>query len=125
MGIDGGGDADVGVAEEFLDHDEFDALFQEQGGGGVAEVVEADAAKPRPAEESAEAPSQVGGIEGAASRGGEDARGVRGDPGADCEGLLTRGRRTRSRPTGRRSARGAHGSGTPPPLLSDGRPAPR
>jgi len=39
VGIDGGGDADVGVAEEFLDHDEFDALFQEQGGGGVAEVV--------------------------------------------------------------------------------------
>ncbi len=32
-----GVDADVGVAEEFLDHDEFDALFQEQGGGGVPE----------------------------------------------------------------------------------------
>ncbi|MDT0420290.1 hypothetical protein RM554_02240 [Streptomyces sp. DSM 41859] len=32
------------MAEEFLDHDEFDALLQEQGGGGVAEVVEADAA---------------------------------------------------------------------------------
>jgi hypothetical protein len=33
VGADGGGDVDVGVAEEFLDHDEFDALFQEQGGG--------------------------------------------------------------------------------------------
>ncbi len=40
VGIDGGGDADVGVAEEFLDRDEFDALFQEQGCGGVPEVVE-------------------------------------------------------------------------------------
>ena len=31
--VDAGGDADVGVAEEFLDDDEVDALFQEQGGG--------------------------------------------------------------------------------------------
>ncbi|WP_223779371.1 hypothetical protein [Streptomyces sp. 135] len=30
MGVDGGGDADVGVAEEFLDHDEFDALLPAQ-----------------------------------------------------------------------------------------------
>jgi len=28
-----GVDADVGVAEEFLDHYEVDTLFQEQGGG--------------------------------------------------------------------------------------------
>lgn len=27
VGVDGGGDSDVGVAEKFLDHDEFDALF--------------------------------------------------------------------------------------------------
>jgi hypothetical protein len=33
VGVDGGGDADVGVVEEFLDDDEFDALFREQGGG--------------------------------------------------------------------------------------------
>jgi hypothetical protein len=33
VGVDAGGDADVGVAEEFLDDDEVDALFQEQGGG--------------------------------------------------------------------------------------------
>ncbi len=32
VGVDAGGDADVGVAEEFLDDDEVDALFQEQGG---------------------------------------------------------------------------------------------
>ncbi len=31
--VDGGGDADVGVAEEFLDDDEFDALFKEKGRG--------------------------------------------------------------------------------------------
>lgn len=28
MGVDGGGDADVGVAEDFLDRGEFDALFK-------------------------------------------------------------------------------------------------
>jgi hypothetical protein len=39
VGVDAGGDADVGVAEEFLDDDEFDALFQEQSRGRVAEVV--------------------------------------------------------------------------------------
>lgn len=33
VGVDAGGDADVGVAEEFFDDDEVDALFQEQGGG--------------------------------------------------------------------------------------------
>jgi hypothetical protein len=44
VGVDGGGDADVGVAEEFLDDDEFDALFQEEGGRRVAEIMEADAA---------------------------------------------------------------------------------
>lgn len=31
VGAHAGGDADVCVAEEFLDHDEVDALFQEQG----------------------------------------------------------------------------------------------
>lgn len=54
VGVDGGGDAYVGVAEEFLDDDEFDALFQEEGGGGVPEVVEADAAKVGLAEECSE-----------------------------------------------------------------------
>lgn len=41
VGIDADGDADVCVAEEFLDHDSFDALLQERelpgaraGGGG-------------------------------------------------------------------------------------------
>ncbi|MGY3334028.1 hypothetical protein ACVW0K_000127 [Streptomyces filamentosus] len=82
MGVDAGGDADVGVAEEFLDHDEVDALFQEQGGGRVAEVVEADAAESCPMEESAEAPGQVGGVEGVARRGGEDESIVR--PARSC-----------------------------------------
>nr|WP_255637977.1 hypothetical protein [Amycolatopsis sp. DSM 110486] len=36
VGVDVGGYADVGVAEELLDHDEVDALFQEVGGGRVA-----------------------------------------------------------------------------------------
>jgi hypothetical protein len=42
VGVDGGGDADVGVAEEFLDDDEFDALFQEERRGRVPQVVESD-----------------------------------------------------------------------------------
>jgi tetrahydromethanopterin S-methyltransferase subunit E len=33
VGVDAGGDADVGVAEKFLDHNKVNALFQEQGGG--------------------------------------------------------------------------------------------
>lgn len=33
VGVDAGGDADVGVAEEFLDDGEVDALLQEQGRG--------------------------------------------------------------------------------------------
>jgi hypothetical protein len=31
VGVDAGGDADVGVAEEFLDHHEVDTLLQERG----------------------------------------------------------------------------------------------
>jgi len=34
-GVDAGGDADVGVAEEFLDGDEVDTLFQKQSRGRV------------------------------------------------------------------------------------------
>ncbi|KOV85624.1 hypothetical protein ADL01_08175 [Streptomyces sp. NRRL WC-3618] len=45
VGVDGGGDADVGVSEELLDHDQLDALLQEEGRGGVAKVVEADTAE--------------------------------------------------------------------------------
>jgi hypothetical protein len=71
VGVDAGGDADVGMAEEFLDHDEVDALFQEQGGGRVPEVVEADRAEPCAMKEAAEA-GDVGGVERPALRGGED-----------------------------------------------------
>jgi hypothetical protein len=35
--VDAGGNADVGVAQQLLDHNEVDTLFQEQGGGRVAE----------------------------------------------------------------------------------------
>lgn len=77
MGVDVGGDADVGVAEEFLNDDEVDALLQEQGRGRVPEVVEADTAEPGPVAESAEAAGEVGGVEGSAGRGGEDEPAVR------------------------------------------------
>lgn len=77
VGVDAGGDADVGVAEEFLDDDEVDALFQEQGGGRVPEVVEADRPEFRAVEEAAEAAGEVGGVERLALRGGEDESVVR------------------------------------------------
>ena len=72
VGVHGGGDADVGVAEEFLDHDEFDALFQEEGGGRVPEVVEADAAEPGPAEQGVEVPGEGGALDRGAVGPGED-----------------------------------------------------
>jgi hypothetical protein len=50
VGVHGGGDADVGVAEEFFDDDEFDALFEAQGSCRVADVVEPDAPEPGVAE---------------------------------------------------------------------------
>lgn len=72
VGVDAGGDADVGVSEEFLDHDEVDALFQEQGRGRVSEVVEADGPELRAVEELTEAAGEVGGIERSTGGGGED-----------------------------------------------------
>ena len=72
VGVDAGGDADVGVAEEFLDDDEVDALFQEQGGGRVAEVVKADRPDSGAVEEATEAAGEVAGVERPALRGGED-----------------------------------------------------
>lgn len=77
VGVDVCGDADMGVAEKFLDDDEVDALLQEQSCGRVAQAVEPDAAEPGTAEESAEAACEVGGVERATGRGGEDEPAVR------------------------------------------------
>jgi hypothetical protein len=71
VGVDGGGDAGVGVAEEFLDHDEFDALLLEQGGGRVAEIVESDAAEAGLAEERGEGATEVGRVDRPALHRGE------------------------------------------------------
>lgn len=71
MGIDGGCDADVGMAEEFLDHDEFDALLQEQSGGRIAEVVKSDAAEAGLAEEREESAGEVGRVDRSSLRSGE------------------------------------------------------
>ncbi len=72
VGVDAGCDADVGVAQQLLDDDEVDALFQEQGRGRMPQVVEADAAKSGPVEEAAEAAGEVGRVERPASRRGEN-----------------------------------------------------
>jgi hypothetical protein len=60
-----------------FDHDEFDSLFQEEGGGRVPEAVEPDAAESGPVEKAAEAAGEVGGVERLAVRGGEDEAVVR------------------------------------------------
>ena len=60
VGVDAGGDADVGVIQQLLIYDEVDTLLQEKGGGRVAEVVEADAPESGPVEEAAEAAGEVG-----------------------------------------------------------------
>jgi hypothetical protein len=61
----------VGVTEEFLDHDEFDPLLHEQCGGGVAEVVEADAAEAGLSEEHSEGAGEVGRVDRSALHRGE------------------------------------------------------
>lgn len=63
VGIHRGGDADVGVAEEFLDHDQFDPLFQKEGRRRVPEVVKPDVAEPGPAKQSVEVPGEGGSLD--------------------------------------------------------------
>jgi hypothetical protein len=76
VGVDGGGDADVGVAEEFLDDDEFDALFQEEGGRRVSKIMEPDAAKPGPAEQGVEVSGEGGSLYRGSVGSGEDVAAV-------------------------------------------------
>ena len=68
MGVDASGDADVGVAEEFLGDDEVDALFQKQGCGRVPEIVETDRPQSGAAEEAVEVAVEVAGAERPALR---------------------------------------------------------
>lgn len=60
VGVDGGGDTDVGVAEEFLDHDEFHSLFQKEGRRRVSEIVEPDVAESGLVEQGGEVPGEGG-----------------------------------------------------------------
>ncbi|GBQ04459.1 hypothetical protein SSP531S_59560 [Streptomyces spongiicola] len=69
----------MGVAEEFLDDDEVDALFQEQSRGRVAEVVEADGSEAGPVEEAAASAGEVGRVERPSARGTRRSRSA-------CEG---------------------------------------
>jgi len=57
VGIGVQGDRDLGVAQAFLDDLGVDALGEEQGGGRVAQVVEADAGEVRFLEERGEGTS--------------------------------------------------------------------
>ena len=64
--------ADVGIAQQLLDHDEFDALLQEECGCRVPEVVEADAAEGGPAEQGVEVPGEGGPLDRGAVGPSED-----------------------------------------------------
>jgi hypothetical protein len=63
VGVERRGNADVGVAEELLDDDEFDALLQEQGRGRVAEVVKPNRPQARVAKQGVEVPAEGGGFD--------------------------------------------------------------
>lgn len=76
VGVDGGGDADVGVAEEFLDDDEFDALLQEEGCRRVSKIMEPDAAEPGLAEQGVEVPGESGPFDRGTVGPGEDVAAV-------------------------------------------------
>nr|BFD89063.1 hypothetical protein KitaXyl93_04230 [Kitasatospora sp. Xyl93] len=76
MGVHGGGDADVGVAEEFLDHDDFDALLQEKRRGRVGEVVKSDLPESRSAEERFEVSGEGYGFDRVAVWPGEEVTAV-------------------------------------------------
>lgn len=45
VGVDVGGDGDVGVDEELFDHDEVYALIEQETGARVSQVVKADLAE--------------------------------------------------------------------------------
>lgn len=80
VGVHGGGDADVSVAEEFFDDDEFDALFEQQRRGRVADVVEPDAPEPGFVELRVEGAGEVGRFDRCAVRGGEHVAGLSSMP---------------------------------------------
>lgn len=59
------------ASQQFLDDDEFDALFQEEGRGRVAEVVEPDRPQAGVPEQCLEVPREGGGFDGVAVQASE------------------------------------------------------
>jgi len=76
VGVGAGGDVDVGVAEDVLDGLDVDAGFEQQGGAGVPEVVEADAADSGLVAQALEFSVDAGGFQGFTGGAGEDEVGV-------------------------------------------------
>jgi hypothetical protein len=72
VGVHGGGDADVGVPQQLLDHDEFHSLLQEEGRRRVAEIVESDAAERGLTEQGVEVPGEGGSLDRGSVGSGED-----------------------------------------------------
>lgn len=63
VGVHRGRDADVGVAEKFLDDDEFDAVLQKQGRCRMPKIMEADAAEPGLAKQGVEVSGERGSLD--------------------------------------------------------------
>lgn len=91
VGVDADGDADVGVPEEFLGDDEFDALFQEQFGGRVeVEVLPVQAEQFALAETGVESNFEQG-VQAVFVRGGEELPGFVDGEGFALQGGLEHG----------------------------------
>jgi len=72
VGVHRRGHAYVSMTQQLLDDDEFDALFEEEGGGRVAEIMEPDASERGPAEQGVEVPGECGPFDRVAVGSGED-----------------------------------------------------
>jgi hypothetical protein len=63
VGVGVGGDGDVGVTEQLLDHHQVYALVQQERSARVPQVVEADRAQVRTLEQGFEVAADVGRVD--------------------------------------------------------------
>jgi len=72
VGIHGCGHSNMSMSQQFLDDDEFDALFEQERGRRVSEIMKTDAAQGGPAEQGVEVSGEGGALDGVAVGPGED-----------------------------------------------------
>jgi hypothetical protein len=63
VGVHRGGHPNMGMAQQLLDHDELDALLQEEGGRRVPEIMKPDAPQGGPAEQGVEVAGEGGALD--------------------------------------------------------------